>query len=209
LELDPNFANAHHWYGLELTWIGREEEGVSHLKRAVALDPLNLKFNDNLGQGYLNARKDDLALEQLKKTIEMDPNFAGTYSDLSNLYRHQGRYELWLEMWKKAAVLNDSKDDLTAEEETERVFKKSGYKAAVNRTIEIYKQRLAHTYVDPGWIAGEYAFLGDKEQTFQWLEKAYAEKSEEFSIIKVRRCYDFLRADPRYADLLRRVGLPK
>ena len=209
LELDPNFANAHHWYGLELTWIGRVDEGISHLKRAVELDPLNLKFNDNLGQGYMNARKDDLAMEQLKKTVEMDPNFAGTYADISNDYRYQGRYDLWLQMWKKNATLNDSKDDLALEEETERVFKKSGYKAAVLRGIEVLKQRSVHSYVNPGSFAAEYAFLGDKEQAFQWLEKAYSAKSDEFSVIKVKRCYDFLRADPRYADLLRRVGLPQ
>jgi len=204
LELDPNFANAHHWFGLELTWIGRYDEGLTHLRRAVELDPLNLKFNDNLGQGLLNARRDDEALAQLKKTVEMDPNFAGTYGDLQNLYRYQGKYELWLENWKKNALLNESKEDLATEEQAERAFKASGYRAAGPRIIESYKQR--HTYVDPMLIAQEYGYLGDKENTLQWLEKAYQNKSEEMIDLRTRRCYDFLRDDPRYKDLERRVG---
>ena len=88
LEHDPNFAAAHHWFGLELSWIGRSDEAITHSRRAVELDPLNLKFNDNLGQVLVNARHDDEGLTQLNKTIEMDPNFAGTYGDLSTLYRY-------------------------------------------------------------------------------------------------------------------------
>lgn len=206
LELDPNFANAHHWFGLELSWMGRSDEALMHLRRAVELDPLNLKFNDNLGQALLNARHDDDALAQLKKTLEMDPNFAGTYNDLATLYRYQGHYDLWLDVSKKNATLNDGQEDMAMYAEIERIYKQSGYKPAVNRTIEIYKQRNAHSYFDPGIIAEEYAFLGDKDQALQWLERAYQAKSDEMVSLRVRRCFDFLRSDARYKDLERRVG---
>ena len=206
LELDPNFANAHHWFGLELSWIGRSDEGISHSRRAVELDPLNLKFNDNLGQVLLNARRDDEALAQLNKTIEMDPNFAGTYADLSTLYRYQGHYDLWLVAMKKNATLNDSQEDLTLVNEVQPIYKQSGYKAAVNRIIELYKKRREHSYIDPGFIAEEYAFLGDKDHALQWLETSYQEKSDEMASLRIRRCYDFMRSDPRYKDLERRVG---
>jgi len=206
LELDPNFANAHHWFGLELTWIGRSEEGLMHLRRAVELDPLNLKFNDNLGQGFLNARHDDQGLEQLKKTVGMDANFAGTYADLASLYRYQGHYDLWIEAVKKNAMLNENPVDLADATEMERVYKQSGYKATVNRIIEIYKARTKNSYVDPGSIAEEYAFLGDQEHAFEWLEKAFQARSDELASIRVRRCFDFLRSDPRYKDLERRIG---
>ena len=208
IELDPSFANAHHWYGLQSTWIGHSEEGLTHLKRAVELDPLNLKFNDNLGQGYMNARMDDQALEQFNKTVEMDPNFAGTYIDLSTLYRYQGKYDLWLAALKKNSELNDDKEALALEEEMARVMARSGYKAAVARAIEILKERSSRGYQDPGRIAEEYGYLGDKEHTFEWLEKAFAIKSEELSYMRVTRPYDFLRSDPRYADLEKRAGLP-
>jgi serine/threonine protein kinase/Tfp pilus assembly protein PilF len=207
LELDPNFANAHHWFGLELSWIGRSDAAIMHLRRAVELDPLNLKFNDNLGQGLMNARHDDEALAQLNKTIEMDPNFAGTYGDLAILYRYQGKYDLWLDAMKKNATLNDSQEDLALAAEVQPIYKRSGYKAAVNRIIDIYQKRREHaSYVDPGFVAEEYAFLGDKEHAFEWLEKAYQEKSDEMVSLRTRRCYDFLRSAPRYKDLERRVG---
>jgi eukaryotic-like serine/threonine-protein kinase len=206
LELDPNFANAHHWFGLELSWIGRSDEAIMHLRRAVELDPLNQKFNDNLGQVLMNARRDDEALAQLNKTIEMDPNFAGTYGDLSTLYRYQGQYDLWLDALKKNAMLNDSQEDLALVSEVQPIFKQSGYKAAVNRTIELYKKRREHSYIDPGFIAEEYAFLGDKDRALEWLEKAYQEKTDTMATLRTRRCYDFLRSDPRYKDLEHRVG---
>jgi tetratricopeptide (TPR) repeat protein len=160
-------------------------------------------------QGLMHARMDDQAMEQLKKTIEMDPNFAATYGDLSTLHRYQGRYDLWLAEWKKNLVLNDDHDDLAMEEEMARVFARSGYKPTVALGIELLKQRSTHTYVDPGLIAIEYGFLGDKEQTFQWLEKAFAEKSEQLALIRSLRCYDFLRSDPRYANFEKRIGLPQ
>src|SRR6266436_358589 len=204
LELDPNFANAHHWFGLELSWIGRSDEAITHSRRAVELDPLNLKFNDNLGQVLMNARHDDEGLTQLNKTIEMDPNFAGTYGDLSTLYRYQGHYDLWLDALKKNATLNDSQEDLALVNEVQPIYKQSGYKAAVNRIIEHYKKR--RSYVDPGFIASEYGFLGDKDHALEWLEKAYQEKSDEMASLRIRRCYDFMRSDRRYKDLERRVG---
>ncbi len=208
IELDPDFANAHHWYGLQSTWIGHSQEGITHLKRAVELEPTNLKFNDNLGQGFMNGRMDDQALEQYKKTIDMDPNFPGTHGDLSALYRYQGKYDLWLEESLKATQLYNDPEDIAQQAEVASVYKQLGYKPAVMRQIELYKQRIARGYVDPGKIAEEYAYLGDKEQAFQWLEKAYAARSEEISYMRVTRCYDSLRSDPRYKDLEKRVGLP-
>jgi len=76
----------------------------------------------------------------------------------------------------------------------------------VNRIIELYKKRREHSYIEPGFIAEEYAFLGDKDHALEWLEKAYQEKSDEMASLRIRRCYDFMRSDPRYKDLERRVG---
>jgi len=209
IELDPSFANAHHWYGLQCTWIGDPQEGITHLKRAVELDPTNLKYNDNLGQGYMNARMDDRALEQLKKTVEMDPNFAGTHSDLALLYRYQGQYDLWLEEFRKTNVLNNDQAEIALANELTLVYKQSGYKAAVARGIELLKQRSGHAYLDPARIGIEYAFLGDKEQALRWLEKGVAEKSEALTLLKVNRAFDPMRADPRFVDLIKRVGSPE
>ncbi len=209
IELDPRYANAHHWFGLQSAWIGNYQEGIEHLKRAVELEPLNVKFNDNYGQVLVCARQDDQALEQLKKTIEMDANFAATHGDIGLLYRYQGHYDLWLDEWKKLNALNDDRDGIADMQEVSKVFAASGYKPAVARYIELLKQREPHTYVDPGVIAEESSFLGDKEQAFFWLEKAFAARSEHLTLLKSMRCYDFLRSDPRYADLLKRMNLPQ
>jgi serine/threonine protein kinase len=208
LELDPSFANAHHWYGLQTTWIGDPQEGIVHLKRAVELDPTNLKFNDNLGQGYLNARMDDRALEQLKKTVEMDPSFAGTYGDLATFYRYHGQYDNWLQTWKKTAELNNDQEDLALQAEAARAYAQSGYMEAVAKTVTFLKQQSERSYVDPGKIAIECGYLGDKEQTLLWLEKGFAVRSEALTVLKVNRAFDFMRTDPRFQDLVRRVGSP-
>ncbi len=154
LEINPNYANAHHWYGQFLSWDARPTEGISHLRRAVELDPLNMQYNTNLGQAFGNARQYDASVEQLKKTLEMDPNYA----------------------------------------------------QAVSR-IEMRKQLANHRYVDPADIAYDYAALGDKEQTFAWLDKAAAEKSGGLEVIKVVPAMDPWRSDPRYLDLLKRIGM--
>jgi serine/threonine protein kinase/tetratricopeptide (TPR) repeat protein len=207
LELDPKFANAHHWYGLYLSWLGRHQEAITHLQRAVELDPLNLKFNDNLGQGFENARQYERAIEQLNKTIEMDPNYQGTYSDLSNTYRNMGKYDLWLANWKKAAALANDRDDSALAEQTAGVYAERGYQAAVRRLIDLRKELSARRYVDPTAIAYDYAALGDKEDTFRWLEKALPEHARGLQVVRIVSPLDRFRSDPRYADLVRRMGL--
>jgi len=108
LQLDPTYANRHHWYGLYLSWGGRHAEALSHLKRAVELDPTNLKYNDNLAAVYQNAGEYDRALQQFNKTVAMYPESSIIYNDLGDLYRTMGNYGLWLESWKKQATLTNN-----------------------------------------------------------------------------------------------------
>ncbi len=207
LEINPNYANAHHWYGQFLSWDARPTEGISHLRRAVELDPLNMQYNTNLGQAFGNARQYDASVEQLKKTLEMDPNYAQAVSQLSREYFDMGKYDLWLETWKKSMVLFQRPDELAIAEDVSRVYSKSGFKPALLRGIEMRKQLANHRYVDPADIAYDYAALGDKEQTFAWLDKAAAEKSGGLEVIKVVPAMDPWRSDPRYLDLLKRIGM--
>jgi serine/threonine-protein kinase len=209
LDLNPNYANAHNWYGVFLSEVARHDEAIAQLKRAVELDPLNLNYNDNLGQMYREARQYGSGIDQLKKTFEIDPNFASAHYDLSVTYREVGKYDLWLEEWKKAATLADDREDLGTAEEAARMYAKSGYRAAVNRIVELQKKLANRRYVDPASIAYNYAALGDKNQTFYWLEKAYSEKAGRLQLIKIVKPMDPLRSDPRYIDLLKRMGLPQ
>jgi TolB-like protein/Tfp pilus assembly protein PilF/predicted Ser/Thr protein kinase len=209
LELDPNNGSAHQWYGWFLSALGRHQEALVQFKRAVDEDPLNLTFNTNLALGYDNARQYDLALDQFKKTIDMDPNYSNAHGNLAQTYLDMGKYDLWLEEWKKAATLNNDHEDLAIAEEAARVYAKSGLRPTVSRIIELQKQLAQRRYVDPGQIAYNYAALGDKNQAFLWLEKAYANKSESLQFIKVAKVMDPFRSDPSYVDLLKRMGLPQ
>jgi len=207
LELNPNQVIAHQWYGLYLSSMGRAEEALAHFKRAVELDPLNLTAHTNLATGYQTARQYDQALEQFRQTLEIDPNYAGAHSNLSQTYWDMGKYDLWLTEWKKGATLANDREDLAIAEEVSRTYAKGGFRAAVSRDIELRKQTAQRRYMDLGFIAYDYAALGDKDQTFAWLEKAYSEKAGSLGYIKVMKAMDSLHSDPRYIDLLKRMGL--
>ena len=209
LELDPNNVNAHHWYALFLDRLGRRDEGLAQVKRALEGDPLNLTFNTSLASAYAGARQYDLAVDQYKKTIEMDPNYASAHDNLSNTYLNMGKYELWLEEWKKAASLGNDPQELAIADEAARVYAKGGYRAALTRVIDLREQLAQRRYVDSSDIAYTYARLGDKDQAFFWLEKAYSQKAEGLQFIKVANPMDPFRSDPRYTDLLKRMGLPQ
>jgi len=209
LELNPNLPHGHHWYGLFLSWDTRHPEALAHLRRAVELDPLNLQYQSNLGQALANAGQDDAAIEQLKKTMEMDPNFSYAHVELRQIYRDQGKYDLAMQEWKKYAALNNDPEEVAIVEDVTGVYAKSGIKAAIAREIELRKQLGKRRYQDPGEIAYLYAQLGDKEQTFAWLDKARAEKAGTLEAVKVVRALEPWHSDPRYIALLKDLGLPQ
>jgi TolB-like protein/Tfp pilus assembly protein PilF len=207
LELNPNYAQGHHWYGLFLSWDTRHADAISHARRAVELDPLNLQYNCNLGQVLGNARQYDASFEQLKKTLEIDSNYGQAHGQLAIEYWDTGKYELALGEWKKRDTLWGDKESLAIFEEAARVYSRSGLKPAEMREIEMKKELAKRRYWDPADIAYNYADLGDKEQTFLWLEKAFAEKAGALQPIKSVHAMDPYRDDPRYLDLLKRMTL--
>ena len=207
LELNPRYAQAHHWYGLFLSWDGRSSDAISHLQRAVELEPLNLQYNCNLGQVLGNARRYDASMEQLKKTLEIDPNYGQAHNQLSTEYFNMRQYGLWLDEWKKTAALFGDPGEQAVAEEVSRTYSQSGLNAAISRKIEMHKQLAKRQYFDPADIAYSYASLGDKEQTFAWLDKALAEKSGALQSIKVVPALDKWHSDPRYVEVLKKMGL--
>ncbi|HZQ25158.1 MAG TPA: protein kinase [Terriglobales bacterium] len=207
IELDPNNGTAHQWYGLFLSYLARNDEALAQFKKALEIDPLNLTFNTNLATAYAGARQYDVAVDQFKKTIEMDPNYASAHDNLAAAYFDMGQYDGWIAERKKGATLNNDPEQLAIAEDVGRVYAQSGYRAAVLREAELLKQLASRRYVDYSFIAYDYAAVGEKDQTFQWLEKAFTQKSEGLQLIKAVRSMDKLRSDPRYADLLKRMGL--
>jgi serine/threonine protein kinase/Tfp pilus assembly protein PilF len=209
LQLDPNKARTHVLYSIYLEGLGKLDEVLVHLRRAVELDPLNLNGLDNLAEAYIYTRQYPESIEQSRRVLEIDPNFAYTHFRLAQAYLLTGKYDLWLEEGEKAARLNNDSDALALFEAAKREYPKSGYRGALKRMIALEEEQAKRIYIDPAWHASQYAFLGEKDQSFAWLEKAYAEKSGFLHYIKISPFFDSLRSDPRYADLLKRMGLPQ
>jgi len=209
LELNPNSANAHKLYWLYLSSLGHHEEALAEIKSAIRLDPLNLKYNDNLGQEYATGREYDLAVEQFKKVIEMDPSFASVHGDLAGAYLDMGKYDLWLQESETGASLAHQPEYETIFKRVSDVYSRSGVQPALREWAEQEKELNKRRYEDPAFVGFIYARAGDKDQAFAWLEKAFKEKSDAMQYLKTNHMVDSLRSDPRYQDLLKRMGLPQ
>ncbi len=209
LELNPNSARTHVLYAIHLEFLGKLQETLENVRRAIELDPLNLNGIDNLAEAYIYTGQYAESIEQSKKIVEIDPAFANVYSHLADAYRLTGQYELWLEAEEKVATLSDEPGRLSVVKAMKEEYAKSGFRGALKREAELVEEASKHTYIDPALLASIYGMLGDKDKAFAWLEKAYAEKSAFISYIKVARDYDSLRSDPRYTNLLKRMGLPQ
>ena len=209
LELNPNYANAHKLYWLYLSSLGRHEEGLVEIKNAIRLDPLNLKYNDNLGQEYAIGRQYDLAVEQFKKVIEMDPSFASVHADLAGAYLDTGKYDLWLQELENGASLAHQPEYVAIYKDVGKAYARAGLPAALREWADQEVALSKRRYEDPAFIGFIYAKAGDKDQAFSWLVKGFKEKSDAIQYLKTNHMADALHSDPRYADLLKRMGLPQ
>jgi eukaryotic-like serine/threonine-protein kinase len=208
IQLKPNYAPAHSGYSLYLSAMGRHQEAITEAKRAQELEPLSVTNGDVLGYIFWQARQYDQSIEELRKTLEMEPNFALAHCDLGITYVLKGNYEEAIAEINKAVTLSGG----------EPIYISTlGYAYAVAGQRDEAEKRLAQLeelskgrYVGPAQIALVYIGLGEKDQAFEWLEKAYKDRSitnENFAL-KVDPQFDTLRSDPRFADLLRRIGFP-
>jgi Tfp pilus assembly protein PilF len=207
LELNPNSANAHKLYWLYLSSQGRHEEALAEIKTAIRLDPLNLKYNDNLGQEYATGRQYDLAVEQLMKVVEMDPSFASVHLDLSGAYLDMGKYDLWLQESETGSGLSHQPEYEAIYKEVAKVYARSGIQPALREWAAQMTELSKHRYEDPAFIGFIYAKAGDKDQAFAWIEKGLKEKSDTIQYIKTNHMGDALHSDPRYVDMVKRMGM--
>jgi len=203
LELNPNYATGHHWYGLYLYGVGRPEEALSEMKRAKDLDPLSLVINAELGWAFVWVGQYDQAIEQLQKTLEMDGNFIRTHQVLGLVYLRRGQYEQAIPEYERARQLNGDTNTLV---HLGYAYAVAGRRSEAQKTLGqlIELEKLGR--VLPSEIAMVYMGLGNIDRAFAWLEKSY-ETHENLSFIKVNSEFERLRSDPRYAALLERAGL--
>lgn len=207
IELNPNYATAHHWYANLLDYLGRKEEAKREILRAQQLDPLSLIISHTVGGILLDARDYDQAIEQYKKTLEIDPNFPLTHEYLGLAYGGKGRYEEAVVELNRAIAPAGRRPVYVAN--LGYIHALSGKTAEANKMLEELMRRANTEYVSPYDIASVYTALGEREKAFAWLEKAVQERDVAIISLKVDPYWDSLRADPHFADLLRRVGLPQ
>jgi DNA-binding winged helix-turn-helix (wHTH) protein/TolB-like protein/Tfp pilus assembly protein PilF len=205
IELNPNYPSAHQWYAVYLSSLGRHQEAIAEIKRALELDPLSLPVNTVTARVLYLARQYDEAIEQSRKTIEMDPRFAAAYQNLGRSYEQKGMYAEAVATFQELnkAVPGHGLAFLA------RADALAGKTDEAQKILAQLKEPSARRYVSPYHVAMIYAGLGDKERTLAWLERAYQQRVHNMVFLKVEPELDGLRSDPRFADLMRRVGLTR
>ena len=206
LQLNPCYPTANHYYAECLMTMGRNAEALTRMKKSLELDPLSLIINVAIGWAHYHARQYDEAVAQLLRTVELDPNYPMTYWILGLIYRKTGRYDLAISAGEKGVNLSGGSPLMRAA--LAQTFATAG---AADKAIQIVdelnglaKQR----YVAPHFFAGIYIGLGELDRAIDYLEKSCAEHCHWLIYLHIDPSVDDLRSDPRFQDLLRRVGLP-
>ncbi|MGE5833155.1 MAG: tetratricopeptide repeat protein [Acidobacteriota bacterium] len=203
LELNPGYATAHHWYAWQLSLLGRHGEAIAEMKEAKSLDPLSLIINAELAELLLIAHLYDESVQQSRQTIEMDPDFALAHNQLAEAYLQEHRHDDAITEFQKAVELSGGSPICTAN--LARAYASAGRSADAEQLLTDLKKRSNPAYSNASEIALVYAALGEKAQAMAWLERGYAERFN--PSVLLRPGFDSLRADPRFRDLIRRVGL--
>jgi len=206
IKINPNYATAHQWYGEYLAVIGRFDEALAEIKRAHQLDPLSLVINIALGDVFYYQRRYDEAIEQYGKTLEIDSNFAVAHSRIGSAYLQQAMYAEAITELEKARELSGGKPLILAV--LGYAFAVANEKDKARAVLDELKERSKREYVSPYYLAMIYTGLDEKDQAFEYLEIACEEHSSWLSHLKADPKFDSLRSDQRFADLLRRIGLP-
>jgi TolB-like protein/DNA-binding winged helix-turn-helix (wHTH) protein/Flp pilus assembly protein TadD len=205
LELSPNYPTGHMTFAWYLMPMGRFDEAIAEAKRAQELDPLSLVINNVVGISYEIAGQPDQAIEQYRKELEMDPNFIGPHRHLGWIYLQKGEFSEAFKEYQKAFLLSGGSVPDMADQAY--AFAISGNRSGAIKTLEHLKRLSKQQYVSPYLIAKTYAGLGEKDQSFEWLEKACEEHAASMIFLKVEPCFDGLRSDPRFQEMVRRIGL--
>jgi TolB-like protein/DNA-binding winged helix-turn-helix (wHTH) protein/Tfp pilus assembly protein PilF len=207
IELNPRYAPAHQWYGGYLSATGRFQEAEAEKKRALELEPLSLVINFELGLAFYFSRSYDHAIDQFHKTLELDSNFPPPYTFLAAAYEQKGMFEEAVEASQRAVTVTAGPPKALAIAGLAHIYAVSGRKPEALKVLAELERLSEHKYVPATDTALIYAGLGEKDRSFAWLEKAYQEHSFTLNNLKVEPRFDALRSDPRFADLLRRIGL--
>nr|MBA3351315.1 tetratricopeptide repeat protein [Blastocatellia bacterium] len=210
IELNPNYATAHQWYSELLARLGRNDEALVEIKRAYELDPFSTAVNMNVGLRYADAGRADEAFTQFKKTIELSPDYPMAYWYLADIYVERGMYEESFAMASKGNLLLKVETPESEERKTSELrqaVKAQGVEGYWRKMLEYEMAWYEKGIGTPFYVAAIYAELGEKDKAFEWLEKAYVDRAFDLTNLKTNRRFRSLRSDPRFQDLVRRIGL--
>jgi serine/threonine protein kinase/tetratricopeptide (TPR) repeat protein len=214
LELDPNDATTHQWYSNSLGMIGgNEQEALAEANRAHQLDPLSPIMAFQVGNAYYLARRFDEAIAVCQKAAAEDPTFPIFHQCLAFAYWGKHMYPELIQEWKAYGRLSGDKNESEAAAALEQGFESGGWKGALLKGIETLRAEREHgsssLFTSAFMIACFYAGLGDKDQAFDWLDTAYQEHDRMLLCLKTFSQLDSLHSDPRFAELVHKVGLPQ
>jgi eukaryotic-like serine/threonine-protein kinase len=209
-ELDPSDATAHSWYSLDIGMIGgREQEALAEANRAHQLDPLSLIISTGVGTVHISGRRFDEAIVIYKMVASENPTFARVHLRLAYAYWGKRMYPQVIEEWKDYGELSGDRNESDFASAMEQGFRSAGWKGALAKGSEARQAQRKTGYSSAYQIAELYTELGRKDQAFRWLNTAYQERDWWLRGLKTDFLLDPIRSDPRFAELVRKVGLPQ
>jgi TolB-like protein len=204
IELNPNYQRNHSDYDHYLRTMKRYDEAVAESKRILELEPVSVIYNRNLAMSFYMSRRYEEAIEQCLKTLELDPNMSTAYGWLAKSYERKGLYDQALEAYLKSGEFSVKGSDAAVA--LRNAYVGSGWKGVLRQMLELRQAQAKHGSVYPYAFAESYARLGEKDHAFAWLEKSYEQHSPFLTFLN-DPVWDDLRKDPRYADMVRKMGL--
>lgn len=204
LALNPGYATAHHWYGWHLIVMGRNGEGIAELKRAASLDPLSLIISADLADALCIDHRYDESMQESHKTLEMDSRFGVAHYQLGQALEQKHGHAEAIQAFRRAIELSGG--NTTFESNLANAYAVAGQREEAMKIVKDLENRQGQDSSTDASIALVYVGLGDHDRAMSWLDKAYRARFN--PSILMRPAFDPLRSDPRFQDLLHRIGLP-
>ena len=205
IELNPSYAQAHHWYALLLASIGRHNESIAEAKQAQELDPASAAIYLSLGGSFLYARRYDESIDALQKAIELNPNSHIAHFYLTFPYAMKGLHDEAISEAQKALKLSGRIPAMMWA--LSYAYAASGKQAEAKKLLIEINRLSKKIYISPAGIALVYVGLGEKDKAFEWLEAAYEQRDHWLHQLKVAAWFDSIRQDPRFKEILRKMNL--
>ena len=207
IEINPNYATAYHWYSILLKDLGRNDESVTMIKRAAELDPLSGAIGCNISMMYQLQNNHEASVQNSLKLIELDPNFGRAYEYLGLSYLKLGRNAEAVKALEKAVELTGRQNVVLSE--LGFVYGATGKRAEAISVLHELEAKYARKEASGHELAAVYSGLGEKDKAFEWLEKDFQARDGRLTTFRWENQFEPLRDDPRFKNLLKRMGLPE